>query len=310
MSVPADVQRHHLRLIAERNGLRPTSFALPEARDLTVGGLRLHYLDWGEPAPGALPVVLLHGGGLNAHTWDLICLMLRDRYHCIALDQRGHGDSEWSSSLEYSHQTQADDIEGLLDTLALRSPLLIGMSMGGLNSIEVAARRSAKLSGLVLVDVGPRLRRQGTERIRAFVSEDAILPSVEDFVERALRFNPRRDRGILRTSLLHNLRQLPDGNWTWKYDRRHIGASPPAAYERRMRDLSARLRQIKCPTLVMRGARSDVFGDDDARALVGALENARAVTVPNAGHTIQGDNPAGFLAALEPFLFELADTAA
>ena len=83
--------------------------------------MRFHYLDWG--TAGRHPILFLHGGGLNAHTWDVVCLMLRRDYHCFALDQRGHGDSEWEPTSDYSHDSQVGDVEGFFAKLQLKRPL-------------------------------------------------------------------------------------------------------------------------------------------------------------------------------------------
>ncbi|MFT3866714.1 MAG: alpha/beta hydrolase [Solirubrobacterales bacterium] len=306
MGISAAEQERHLRAIARLNALEPPSFRPAADHEVTVGGVRLHYLDWGDPGGDLTPLLFLHGGGLNAHTWDLTCLMLRERHHCVAPDLRGHGDSDWSAAGEYAFTDHADDVEALLDRLGLTRPVLIGMSLGALTSIEVAARRGDRLGGVVLVDAGPRLRSDGTDRIRRFTKEDRVLPSVEDFVARALRFNPRRDPDVLTTSLRHNLRELPDGNWTWKYDPRHIGGTPRPVLQDRLDRLGERLARITVPTLVVRGGESDVFAPADAEELARRLPGGRLVTVPGAGHTVQGDNPAGFLAALAPFLREVA----
>src|SRR5229473_6047003 len=148
-----------------------------------------------------------HHAGLNPHTWDVAALMLRPHYHCLALDQRGHGDSEWEPTSEYSHDSQVRDVQGFIEQLGLERPLLIGHSMGGFAAIGYAIAHAAKLAGLVAVDVGPELSMDGSKRIRDFISQDRVLDSVDAFVERAMAFTPRRNPTLLRRSLLHNLRQ-------------------------------------------------------------------------------------------------------
>src|SRR6202011_3123778 len=100
------------------------------SRQTVVRGLRFHFLEWGRPDAPA--ILLLHGGNQSAHSWDLVSLSLSDRYHVFALDQRGHGDSEWSRDLDYSVEAKAADGLAFLDDLALRSPIIVGHSMGGL----------------------------------------------------------------------------------------------------------------------------------------------------------------------------------
>src|SRR5229473_1819719 len=167
----------------EIGGLKPSKIVMPEDHHTIVGAMRFHYLDWGG---NGHPILFLHGGGINAHTWDVVSLMLRERYHCIALDQRGHGDSEWSPAIDYGVATQVGDVEGFIEKLGLANPVLVGQSMGGLNSIAYAIRHSAKMKGLVVVDVGPEINSEGTQRIREF-SSTPELESLEAFRGRAAR---------------------------------------------------------------------------------------------------------------------------
>ncbi|HXR24988.1 MAG TPA: alpha/beta hydrolase, partial [Candidatus Binataceae bacterium] len=181
-------QIDHLKLSAEHAGLELPAVELPESHHLVVGRMRLHYLDWG--TKGRHPILFLHGGGLNAHTWDLVCLMLRDRYHCLALDQRGHGDSEWEPTADYRFDAQVADLEGFIEKLKLTRPLLVGHSMGGFAAMGYAIRHAASMAGLVLVDIAPEISMTGSLRIRDFIKGDRELDSVEDFVEKSLKFNP------------------------------------------------------------------------------------------------------------------------
>jgi len=295
----------HLRAAAELGHLHVPEFVLPTDRQTIVDAMRLHYLEW-DADEGATDVLFLHGGALTAHTWDLACLALRPRYRCLALDQRGHGDSEWSPGMDYSRDAYVKDLEGIVDGLGLDQFVLVGHSLGGLNAIEYAGRHSQRLRALVLVDVGPHVRRAGAGRIRDFISGDIEFESVDEAVEQALQFNKARDAGLLRTSLLYNLRRLPHGAWTWKYDRRHGRLPDNQKLTESMQALAAVLPTIACPTLVVRGAQSDVFHDEDALRVAAAIPDARCVTVANAGHTVQGDNPRGFVDAVRPFLDEMA----
>jgi pimeloyl-ACP methyl ester carboxylesterase len=303
MSLSPDEFRAHLELSAATAGVRLSEIVLPGEHHLLLGRMRFHYLDWG--TAGLPPVVFLHGGGLNAHTWDLVCAALRLERHCLAFDQRGHGESEWSPQMDYATERHVEDIHAFFDALGLRRFVLVGMSLGGVNALAWAGRHGQRLAGLVLVDVGPEIRVDGVRKIAAFTSEAAPLDSVEAFVERALAFNPRRNRDLLRRSLLHNLRRMPDGRWMWKYDQRHRGKVDPAAYARRRQLLWSAVDAIDCPTLVVRGAQSDVFHDEDAERLAGRLRHGRWVRIEGAGHTVQGDNPADLLVALRGFLAEV-----
>jgi pimeloyl-ACP methyl ester carboxylesterase len=304
MSLSTDEFRAHLELSAATTGVPLPDLTLPDSHHLLLGPMRFHYLDWG--IKGLPPVVFLHGGGLNAHTWDIVCAALRRERHCLALDQRGHGESEWSPEMDYATESHAGDVGAFVDALKLERFVLVGMSLGGINGLAWAGKQSRRLAGLVMIDVGPEVRSEGVRKIAAFTSEATPLDSVEQYVDRALSFNPRRNRELLRRSLLHNLRRMPDGRFMWKYDQRHRGrALDPDAYARRRELLWSAVDTVTCPTLVVRGAQSDVFHDEDAERLAGRLRQGRWVKVEGAGHTVQGDNPGGLLVELRKFLAEV-----
>ena len=289
-----------LQYAAKVAGLDARETVLPADRQAIVGTMRFHYLDWGGTG---YPILFLHGGGLNAHTWDVVALMLHDGYRCIALDQRGHGDSEWSPSIDYGVETQVRDVEGFIDLLQLKKPVVIGQSMGGLNAMGYAARHSDSIAGLVIVDVGPEINQDGAERIRSF-SSTPELDSLEEFLERAVKFNPHRDPEVLRRSLFYNLGQLPSGKWILKHDQRR-GSEDAARNEAQRERLAKEIAKISCPTLIVRGARSDILSDEGAEKFARSLPRARWVRVEDAGHNVHGDNPRGLLDAIYPFLSEI-----
>jgi pimeloyl-ACP methyl ester carboxylesterase len=300
MTLSADEYHDHLKTTAVRAGFAFDKVALPSEKTVLISKLQFRYLDWGNE--GLRPILFLHGGALTAHTWDLCCLALRDEFHCIALDQRGHGDSDWAPDADYSIAAQREDVRGFVDELALDRFVLVGMSMGAINALAFAIHHSEKLSALVLIDAGPEVRRPGSRRIRDFVNGGAEPASLAAIIERALAFNPRRDPKILRRSLMHNLRRQPDGNWSWKYDRRRFQQMDRDAHVAERRGLADSLARVTCPTLVVRGAESDVFHEEDAERLAKNLPDGRYVTIPRAGHTVQGDNPKDLAAALREFL--------
>ena len=305
MSLSPEEFREHLKLSSATAGITLPDLELPDSHHVILRGMRFHYLDWG--TRGRPPMLFLHGGGLNVHTWDLVCAALKPERHCLALDQRGHGDSEWSPVMDYATESHAEDLDAFVSHRGLDRFVLVGMSLGGANALAWAGRHSDRLAALVLVDVGPEVRQAGVRKIAAFTSEATPLDSVDDFIAKALAFNPRRDATLLRRSLLHNLRRMPVGKWMWKYDQRHRGrAMDPAAAARRRELLWSAVSKVSCPTLVVRGAESDVFHDEDAERLAGALPDGRWVKIANAGHTVQGDNPAGLLVAVRQFLGDVA----
>ena len=300
MSLSPEEYREHLATTAVRAGFSFGEVALPQSHDVQVGRMRLHYLDWGNKH--LPPMVFLHGGALNAHTWDLVCLALRDEYRCIALDQRGHGDSDWSPDADYSMSAQLADTKGFVDKLGLDRFILVGMSLGAINSLAFAIAHPERLNALVIIDAGPEIRRPGSSRIRDFVNGVAETVTIDGIIEKALQFNPRRDPTILRRSLMHALRQQPDGSWKWKYDRRRFQVLDQEKHRSERAALADGLNRITCPTLIVRGGESDVFHEEDGIRLAQRLPDGKFVTVPGAGHTVQGDNPKDLVAELRRFL--------
>jgi pimeloyl-ACP methyl ester carboxylesterase len=174
------------------------------------------------------------------------------------------------------------------------------MSMGCLNGLELALSHPERVSAFVAVDAGPWVRIEGGRSIIDFVEEADGAPDLDAFVERALRFNPRRDPRLLEVSLRHNLRTLPDGRLTWKTDRRRpIDLS---VMEGRLERLQARIGEMPCPTLVLRGTESEVFLDEHAERLAWAVPDGRWRRIEGAGHTIQGDAPARLVEEIRDFL--------
>lgn len=295
-----------LQKAARISGIEIPEFVAPRDEHVVLRGMRFHYLDWG--SEGKQRILWLHGGGLNAHTYDLVCLALRTGHHCISLDQRGHGDSEWSPIQDYDTETQAEDILAFVEHLGWDRYIQIGMSMGGLNSIRFAGQHANKLAALVLIDVGPELQAPGTGRIAQFrESTKREIDSLDEYIAEAVKFNPLRDPEILRRSLLHNLRRTPAGKWVWKWDPRpRLGGNVDwkAMAERRAL-LWDDVATITCPTLVVRGTESDVFSEENAAKLVERLPRATYARVEKAGHTVQGDNPAGLVRELRKFFGSL-----
>src|SRR5437899_5549092 len=147
MSLSSEEYRDHLQSTSVRAGFSFDEVALPDERHINVNGLRFRYLDWG--TSGQRPILFLHGGALTAHTWDLCCLALRDEFHCMALDQRGHGDSDWAPDADYSIGAQREDVRGFAEAMGLGQFVLVGMSMGAINGLAYAIAYPETLSALV-----------------------------------------------------------------------------------------------------------------------------------------------------------------
>src|SRR5579871_405468 len=178
----------HLRLALEFARMQVDDVVAPTSHHILLRNQRFHYLDWG--GPGTTPIVLLHGGGLTAHTWDLVCLALRPQYRCYALDLRGHGESEWSRQMDYSLEAHAGDVHAFMTALELSDAVVVGMSLGGGTAVRYSIEHTPR--ALVVIDTGPQTNRVGGRAIIDFMRAPAELDSVDDFIERSLKFNPRR----------------------------------------------------------------------------------------------------------------------
>ena len=273
----------------------------PQDKFVTANGMRFHYLEWGSAANP--PMLLLHGFAQTCHSWDFVALGFSDDYRVIVLDQRGHGDSDWAADGDYSPETQQNDISAVVSEIGLEDFTLMGLSMGGRNSFTYAANNPDRVRALVIVDAGPQNMQQGTQNIRNFVQQDDELDSVDAFVERVLKYNPRRAPEQIRGSIMHNLKQLPNGKWTWKYDKRlrrpgrRMGSDPET--EKR---LWGYLEALQCPTLLVRGGASDIMAMDTAEKMRNVIPNSQMATIEGAGHLVMGDSPAGFQRAVTEFL--------
>ena len=289
---------------ARAASVRFATEAVPKEGQVEASGLSLRYLSWGDPA--LPPLLLLHGLAQTAHSWDFVSLSLCDGFRVVALDHRGHGDSEWAADGDYSLEANVRDLGAVICGLALQPVSIMGLSLGGKVAMTYAAERPEEVCGLVVVDAAPEHQRAGVAKVRRFVEEADELDSFGEFVERVRRYNPRRSTDQIRGSLEHNLMQLPNGKWTWKYDR---------ALRSRVRDswtapgvgkaLWRSAGRVACPTLLVRGEDSEVVSPEMAELLCRTIPDCRLVTVQDAGHLVPGDNPAGFLKAVRPFLEQL-----
>ncbi|HTE40606.1 MAG TPA: alpha/beta hydrolase, partial [Steroidobacteraceae bacterium] len=191
-----------------------------------------------------------------------------------------------------------EDTRQLVDALQLDKFILVGMSMGGITAMRFASLFSDRLAALCIVDIAPTTMNAGVLSMEGFRIETETLSRFDDFVERAHKFMPHRPLAQLRYSLMHSLKELPDGRWTWKQDHRAgaVRRLTPLA------DLWQALPGIKVPTLLMRGAQSNVLAPDVAEQVVAALPHGKLVTIDPATHNVHSDNPVAFARDLHAFL--------
>ena len=251
-------------------------------RFVKVGGLNLHYLEWGDPA--APPVIMVHGLTGNAHAFDLLAPHFAQRCHVISVDVRGRGDSDWASDGDYSNDAYVADLEGLRQALGFERFSLVGTSMGGRISLTYAGAHPERVERTVLNDIGPEVDPRGGSRI-ASGSRDAVttFARIEDVMdwhrENRVGFAAMTD-AQQRAMAGHAVKPLPDGGFTWKMD-------PAVRSDPRRPDpeVSWRLaRNIPGPVLLVRGGDSDLLSPEIAQRMIAEMQDCREVVVPGVGH--------------------------
>ena len=274
------------------------------SRNIGVDGLRFHYVDWGG---SGTPLVMLHGLSGHARTWDHTAEALRDQYHVLALDQRGHGDSEWAP--QYGLRPMAKDLLGWLDALDLREVTLLGLSMGGLVSFVFAAAHPDRVSRMVIMDIGPEIAPAGSANVASGLAANDVFGSEDEAFAQARADNPRPADATLRHRVLHNLRQLPDGTLTYKYDK-ELRRNPRALFDHTPDELWAAWRALRCPVLLVRGEDSDVLAADTAKRMLAENPNVSFASIPDCGHSLTLDRPDELLEVVGPWLSATRERAA
>jgi pimeloyl-ACP methyl ester carboxylesterase len=258
------------------------------------------------------PALLLHGMGQTRQSWGLAAAKLGDQgWRAYAVDQRGHGDSDRSLSAAYEHSHIAADLLALCEALET-APLIVGASMGGVAALIAQGISDTQLyRGLVLVDITPEIHMDGARRIIAFMSANPDGYCDLDEAAEAISAFRGRNRGKASPDGLNRvLRQSPDGRWRWHWDPRLLDtrkvwlADPKTAEAHReeMRlGMSAGVRKLTVPTMLVRGGSSDVVTPAAAEALLHLIPQARFVDVAEATHMVAGDRNDIFSAAVLEF---------
>lgn len=249
-------------------------------------GHRLHFLSWGESA--GVPVIMLHGLRAYAQTWESLASALGDGFYCIALDQRGRGLSDWDESDNYRTASYVADLEDLVAHLGLQSFVLIGHSLGGTNSLEYARINPGRVRALVIEDIGPgsSISGDGAARIRREVSETPL--QFENWnAARAfwLRTRPQLSEEGLVSRLAYSMRET-EGGIVWRHDQEGIARArltiPPP-------DLWPAVHALDCPTLFIRGGRSDFLPASMLAAMKESNRCIRTLEIANATHSVHDD---------------------
>ncbi len=249
---------------------------------------RVSALIWGsQPAE----LVLVHGGGQNAHTWDTVALAL-DR-PLVAVDLPGHGHSDWpTGATGLDPASMADDVAVAVDALAADAKVVVGMSLGGATAIALATRRPELVRRLVLVDITPGVNHEKASDIAAFLAGPESFASFDEILERTVQYNLTRTVASLRRGVLHNAVERDDGRWTWRHQLGRPSGQTGMHVEQV--DFGSQwddLERIGAPVLLARGERSPVVDDDDVAEFRRRRPNDTVIVVADAGHSIQGDQP-------------------
>jgi pimeloyl-ACP methyl ester carboxylesterase len=270
----------------------------PDVRRVEVEvspGRTVSSLVWGTEPP---ELVLVHGGAQNAHTWDTVALALGRPL--LAVDLPGHGHSDGGPDGVISVDSNGRDLATVVAELAPEARAVVGMSLGGVSSIALAAHASELVRALVLVDITPGVNAEKAAPVMAFVDGPSSFDSFDDLLARTMEHNPTRSESSLRRGILHNALQREDGSWVWRYARFRTGDRGSAP------DFGAlweALSNLTVPLMLVQGLAWSVVDDADLAELQRRQPTARVVGVEGAGHSIQGDRPLELAALLEDFVF-------
>ncbi|MBI3741969.1 MAG: alpha/beta hydrolase [Chloroflexi bacterium] len=266
---------------------------------LSLNGLRFHFLEWGNAS--APPLILLHGFMDHAHRWDTFSRAMCDAFRVLAMDARGHGESDWAD--DYSRDKMVEDIDAFVRALDLSRVAVVGHSMGARVAYFLAAQNPNAIGKLVIVDMGPELNPAGARRMRTGVLAQNDFASPDELFDAARAANARPTDEDLWNRVRYGLKARADGRWVWRYDPnlRNPTRRPPPRDPAREWTL---LKNISCPTLVVRGEESDLLGHATSERMAREIPHAHYVVVKDAGHSVSTDNPEGFLAAVKPFLMD------
>jgi pimeloyl-ACP methyl ester carboxylesterase len=266
----------------------------PDDRFVTVNGLRLHYLDWGNPSKP--PFIMLHGIARHAHTFDHVATDLAGDYHVIALDMRGHGDSAWSPDGAYLVQDYVKDLEAVVGQLHLSHITLLGNSTGGRVVQVFGGMHPDLVARLVVEDVGPERPQEIASGFARRVQEEANgWASEDELVAQLVKQNARTPEPLLRTYAHFGIKRRDDGRFVWKRD-------PNLVKGFVVTELWQDVSRITAPVIYVIGGASTIVPAETQERLKKTLPRCQIVTMPGLGHYPDSEDPKGFMTILHRFL--------
>lgn len=285
---------------------------MPTTVRLRGAGLKLAADCWGDLTSPT--VLLLHGGGQTRAAWAKTaqCLAEHD-WQAIALDLRGHGDSDWSENGNYDTEDFAKDLLEIIGRMPT-PPAIVGASLGGMAALTAQRLSADRLfSAVVLVDITPRMEPKGVARIVEFMlGFPDGFSSLEHASDAIAAFRPGRPRPKDLSGLERTLRQASNGRWHWRWDVRFLTTkfrrtdSGIEVLEPRRKSMEQGLlagaRKLRAPTLLVRGAESDIVSPEGVSAFLEAVPHAEFLDVADAGHMVAGDQNDAFSQAVVRFL--------
>lgn len=269
---------------AEEIGVSPRHLPTVTRVDSEIAGHGVSALRWTTEPPR---VVFLHGGGQNAHTWDSVLLALD--VPALAIDLPGHGHSGWRDDHNYHPQLNAEAVAPFIAEHAPEAELVVGMSLGGLTTIAIAAQSPGLIKRAVLVDVSPespanveKLNGEARGTV-ALVSGPDTFDDLDELIDLTAAAAPNRSKSSIRRGVIHNTRQLDDGRWQWRYDKIRVTIEADPLWDA--------FSQADIPFTLVRGGASQFVADADIDEYRRRRPAIDVITVPGSGHSVQSDAP-------------------
>lgn len=257
------------------------------------------------------PVLLLHGGGQTRHAWDATARALAQAgWLSVAVDQRGHGDSEWLADGHYAGTDYADDAVAIAQELLAETgqpPVAVGASLGGIASLlAFTPPRVPVFAGLVLVDIVPRMDPRGVDHIQGFMRAHALVgfANIEEAADAVAAYLPHRPRPRSLDGLRKNLRLSPDGRWRWHWDPRFLEGPRTINTDSDglVTDMEAGGRAVAVPSMLVRGGGSELVSEEAAQAFLALAPDCEYADIAGARHMVAGDRNDVFAATILAFL--------